>query len=59
MAYLKKIPNDKHQNSNKSQITNFNVQNISRYCLLSFRRPRSTDNYAIVNMDYRWLGLVF
>jgi len=42
-----KIPNPKHQISNKSQISITNDQNIHSNCVVSLRKLLSVENYAI------------
>jgi hypothetical protein len=42
-----KIPNHKHQNTNKSQITIFNDQNIHPSCIASLLKSESAGNDAV------------
>jgi hypothetical protein len=47
VLYANKIPNLKHQITNKSQITIFNDQNIHCSWVLSYRKPNSPNDNAV------------
>jgi len=54
-----KIPNLKHQNTNKSQISIFNVQNIALNCIASFSKSRTVGDNSVLHNDYGYNGLEF
>ena len=63
-----KIPNPKHQITNKSQITIFNDQNIDHSCSTSPRKPwfagdgadgKTADGSFVWDFEFRLLGFVW